>query len=104
LRLPLRPRLEGGARRFRAGQELAVVDAADTGPLDLGQQRTARIGLDRRNRARTRSEAEALPRHRGLRGCVICRAIGRVLGHRAPPIAGRLRLITLRSVTYAARG
>ncbi len=71
-------RFKSGACGLGAGRESRIVDAADAGTLQLGEQRTARIGCDCRDRARTRSQAEPVQRKRGVSS--------EIIGHGASPM------------------
>ena len=72
--------LKGGARGLGTGEELRIVDASDIGTLELGEQRAARIGCNRRDRARTGAQAEPMQGQRGI-------SCG-VIDHGAPPVTG----------------
>src|SRR5262249_19190329 len=107
LRAPRRARLEGGAGGLRAGHQLRIVDAAGARTLELGDERAARIGCDRRDRARTGTQAEPMQGQRGL-------CLG-FLNHGAPPLespgvrrrtegAYTLLYVALQLVAYGAGG
>src|SRR5262249_15057373 len=69
-RAPLRlPRLlegEGGARGVAAREQIRAANAAGARAIQFGNQRAARVGGDRGNRARAPAEAEPMQGERGL--------------------------------------
>ena len=68
LRQPRRPldlaEIEGGARGFRAREQIGIGNLSGLRPFEFGDQRAARIGRDRRDRSRPRPETESVQRRR----------------------------------------
>jgi hypothetical protein len=60
----LRAELKRGADRVRTIHQVGAGDLANVRPVKLGQQRAARIGSDRGNRAAARTETKAMQRKR----------------------------------------
>ncbi len=55
-------KLEGRARRLAARRQIRIGDPSGARPVELGQQRAARIGRDRGDRPGARAETEAMKR------------------------------------------
>src|SRR5262249_26388423 len=83
--------LEDGARRLGPAHECGIVDLAGAGPLEVGQQRAARVRRDGGERAGTRTEAETMQRQGGLRF--------RIESHATFATAADLRVTTMVGTT-----
>src|SRR5262249_32645096 len=59
--------LEDGARGLGPAHECRIVDLAGAWPLEVGEQRAARVRRDGGERAGTRTDAETMQRQGGLR-------------------------------------
>ena len=59
--------MEKGARGFSGGEQVGVIDPASAGPLKLGDERTARIAGDRRQRAGARTKTKPVQCESGFR-------------------------------------
>jgi hypothetical protein len=67
LRLAFLAEIERGTRGFAAREQIRVADAAGARPIELGEKRAARVGRYRGDRARPRTETEAMQGERCLR-------------------------------------
>ena len=102
LRLPRGTCLKGGARGLGTGEELRIVDASDIGTLELGEQRAARIGCNRRDRAWTGAQAEPMQGQGGISCGVLTMARPLQVPNFRTRAGRRLRHeVTLQYVAYA---